>query len=157
MSKLQKELADLEKERIQTLRERAQEAIMSDIDDQLQDINDKFDDLLNSQQALLAAMTGELKNPTQFLSNLITNKSNQEGLTALGLENYIKDKERKLNYLQTTYGSIVGNEVFKDITVREIGNQLILNVAGKEINLSESDQQSVYEAIMTALQQIGYR
>ena len=85
-----------------------------------------------------------------MITDLITNKSNQEGLTALGLENYIKD-------LQTTYGSIVGNEVFKDITVREIGNQLILNVAGKEINLSESDQQSVYEAIMTALQQIGYR
>ena len=150
MSKLQKELANLEEERIQTLRERAQEAIMSDIDDQLQDINDKFDDLLNSQQALLAAMTGELKNPTNFLSNLITNKSNQEGLTALGLQNYIQD-------LQTTYGSIVGNEVFKDITVREIGNQVILNIAGKEINLSESDQQSVYDAIMTALQQVGYR
>lgn len=150
MSKLQKELADLEKERIQTLRERAQEAIMSDIDDQLQDINDKFDDLLNSQQALLAAMTGELKNPTNFLSNLITNKSNQEGLTALGLQNYIQD-------LQTTYGSIVGNEVFKDITVREIGNQLILNVAGKEINLSENDQQSIYDAIITALQQVGLR
>ena len=150
MSKLQKELADLEEERIQTLRERAQEAIMSSIDEELQDINDKFDDLLNSQQALLAAMTGELKNPTQFLSNLITNKSNQEGLTALGLENYIKD-------LQTTYGSIVGNEVFKDITVREIGNQLILNVAGKEINLSENDQQSIYDAIITALQQVGLR
>lgn len=149
-TQLEEELKNLEEERIQTLRDRAQEAIMENIDDELQQINNKFDDLLNSQQALLAAMTGELDSPENFLANLITNKVDKEGLTALGLEDYIGD-------LQTTYGSLLGTEVFKDMTVREVGNQLILNIAGKEINLTDNEQQSVYEAIITALKQVGLR
>ena len=149
-AKLEQELVELEKERLQDLRERAQEAIVENIDDTIESIDKKFDELLNSQQALLAAMTGELDNPEEFLSNLIVNKMQQEGLTSLGLQSYIQD-------LQSVYGSILGNNIFDNVSVEQQGNQLILNVAGKEIVLSDSEQQSVYTAIMNALQQIGYR
>lgn len=150
-AELEQQLADLEKERLQTLREQAQEQVLSNIDDEIKEISDKFDELLNSQQALLAAMRGDLDNPAEFFSNLIANKMNAEGLTALGLESYIQE-------LQGTYGSIAGaSDVLGALEVRESGNQLILNVAGKEIVLSDNDQQSVYTAIMQALQAIGQR
>lgn len=149
-AKLEQELAQLEKERLEELRQRAQDAVMENIDKTIEDIDQKFDELLNSQQALLAAMTGELDNPTEFLSNLISNKVQQEGLTELGLESYIRD-------LQSTYGSILGNDVFDNMSVEKQGDQLILNIAGTEVVLSDSDQQSVYTAIMAALQQVGLR
>ena len=149
-AKLEQELAQLEKERLEELRQRAQDAVMENIDKTIEDIDEKFDELLNSQQALLAAMTGELDNPTEFLSNLISNKVQQEGLTELGLENYIRD-------LQSTYGSVIGNDVFDNMSVEKQGDQLILNIAGTEVVLSDGDQQSVYTAIMAALQQVGLR
>ena len=149
-AKLEQELAQLEKERLEELRQRAQDAVMENIDKTIEDIDEKFDELLNSQQALLAAMTGELDNPTEFLSNLISNKVQQEGLTELGLESYIRD-------LQSTYGSVLGNNVFDNMSVEKQGDQLILNIAGTEVVLSDSDQQSVYTAIMAALQQVGLR
>ena len=149
-AKLEQELAQLEKERLEELRQRAQDAVMENIDKTIEDIDQKFDELLNSQQALLAAMTGELDNPTEFLSNLISNKVQQEGLTELGLESYIRD-------LQSTYGSVIGNDVFDNMSVEKQGDQLILNIAGTEVVLSDGDQQSVYTAIMAALQQVGLR
>ena len=149
-AKLEQELAQLEKERLEELRQRAQDSVMENIDKTIEDIDQKFDELLNSQQALLAAMTGELDNPTEFLSNLISNKVQQEGLTELGLENYIRD-------LQSTYGSVLGNGVFDNMSVEKQGDQLVLNIAGTEVMLSDSDQQSIYTAIMTALQQVGLR
>lgn len=149
-AKLEQELAQLEKERLEELRQRAQDAVMENIDKTIEDIDAKFDELLNSQSALLAAMTGELDNPTEFLSNLISNKVQQEGLTELGLESYIRD-------LQSTYGSVIGNDVFDNMSVEKQGDQLILNIAGTEVVLSDSDQQSVYTAIMAALQQVGLR
>lgn len=149
-AKLEQELAQLEKERLEELRQRAQDSVMENIDKTIEDIDQKFDELLNSQQALLAAMTGELDNPTEFLSNLISNKVQQEGLTELGLESYIRD-------LQSTYGSVLGNGIFDNMSVEKQGDQLVLNIAGTEVVLSDGDQQSIYTAIMTALQQVGLR
>lgn len=147
---LEQELKQLEEERLNTLRQRAQEQIISNIEDTIDEINDKFDDLLNSNQALLAAMTGELDNPSKFLSNLISNKVQQEGLTELGLQNYIQD-------LQSIYGSKFGNQIFDDISAEKQGDQLILNIAGTEVVVSNQDQQSIYDAVTTALKQTGYR
>lgn len=109
-AKLEEELAQLQKERIEELRQRAQDAILENIDDEISEINDKFDKLLNSQQALLAAMSGELNDPSVFLSKLITNKVQEEGLTELGLESYLRD-------LQSIYGSQIGSQVFDETSV----------------------------------------
>lgn len=147
---LEQQLKDLEKERLQTLRQQAQDNLMNSIEDEVSEINEKFDKLLNSQSALLAAMTQDLSDPTKFLSNIIANKVTQEGLTMTGLQSYVKD-------IQSIYSPLLGNDVLSKISVREEGNSLILNVNGEEINLSNSDQQSIYEAIMLALKQVGLK
>ena len=147
---LEQQLKDLEKERLETLRQQAQDNLMNSIEDEVSEINEKFDKLLNSQSALLAAMTQDLSDPTKFLSNIIANKATQEGLTMTGLQSYVKD-------IQSIYSPLLGNDVLSKISVREEGNSLILNVNGEEINLSNSDQQSIYEAIMLALKQVGLK
>lgn len=147
---LKQQLQDLEKERLQTLRQQAQDNLINSIEDEVSEINEKFDKLLNSQSALLAAMTQDLSDPTKFLSNIIANKATQEGLTMTGLQSYVKD-------IQSIYSPLLGNDVLSKISVREEGNSLILNVNGEEINLSNSDQQSIYEAIMLALKQVGLK
>ena len=43
------------------------------------------------------------------------------------------------------------------MSVEKQGDQLVLNIAGTEVVVSDQDQQSIYEAIMTALKQIGLR
>jgi hypothetical protein len=89
---LEQELKELEAERLQTLKERAREAILENMDNEIEEINDKFDKLLDSNQALLAAMQGDLANPTEFLAELIGNKFT-DGATKLELEDYIGNLE----------------------------------------------------------------
>ena len=100
---LENQLKELEEERLKELRERAQEQLLSDMDDQLEQINEKFDKLLESNQALLAAMQGDLENPLEYVTDLIANKI-EKGATALEVEDYI-------GTLQSTYGSVLGNDV----------------------------------------------
>ena len=100
---LENQLRELEEERLKELRERAQEAVLEDMDDQLEQINEKFDKLLESNQALLAAMQGELNNPVEYISELLANKI-EGGATALEMGDYI-------NNLQGTYGSVLGDNV----------------------------------------------
>ena len=94
---LEQELKELEAERLQTLKERAREAILENMDNEVQEINDKFDKLLENEQALLMAMQGELENPTEFLTKMIGNKF-MDGATELQLEDFV-------NSLESTYGN----------------------------------------------------
>ena len=148
--RLEQELKKLEEERLKELRERAQEAVLENMDEELKEINEKFDKLLESNQALLAAMTGELKNPLGFITGLIGNKI-QSGSTQLEMTDYIRS-------LQGTYGSVLGSGVNWDaIKVREENNQLFLTVNGREIALDANNEQNLYQAIMRALTEIGLR
>ena len=147
---LEQQLKELEEERLKELRERAQEAILENMDDELSQINEKFDKLLESNQALLAAMQGELDNPLEFMTELVSNKI-ESGATQQELESYIQT-------LQTTYGSVLGSDVnWDDIKVHEENNQLFLNVNGTDIALNTSNEQNLYQAIMKALREIGLR
>ena len=148
-AELEQELRDLEEERLKELRERAQEAVIENIDTTIEEINEKFDKLLESNQALLHAMQGDLNNPLEFMTDMIMTKAD-DGLTALEMQQYIQD-------LQGTYGSVIGNDVFENMTVREDGDHLILNISGQEVVLGSNDQQSVYLAIMEALRAVGLK
>lgn len=148
MRDLTNQLEDLEEERLQTLRENAQQAVLDSIDDTIDEISDKFDDLLDSNQALLAAMTADMENPTSFVSGMIASQVSQ-GATALELEDYIQN-------LQSVYGAS-GIDLSGVSVSTDNNNNLILNVNGREYNLSSGDQQTVYEAIMKALTQIGLK
>lgn len=150
-AELMQQLAELEEERLKELRERAQEELLNSLDTEVTQINEKFDKLLNSQQALLMAMTQDLKDPAAFITKLIQNQMNTEGLTALGLENYLQE-------LMRIYSPSIGQEAFDNIAIREDNNNLYLTVNGEEvINLSSADQSSLYETIKKALAELGYR
>ena len=148
---LEQQLEDLEEERLDTLRERAQEQVLNNIDTALDEINDKFDDLLNSQSAMLAAMTGELEDPTEFLSNLIVSKVSAEGLTELGFQDFVQT-------LGETYGSIGGiKDLTDNISMRQDGDNFVINIGGQEITVPTSNQQSIAQAVYDALNAIGLR
>lgn len=146
---LEKQLEDLEEERLKELRERAQEAVLENMDKEVEEINEKFDKLLESNQALLAAMKGELEDPAQYLSNLISTQV-ENGATAAQLEDYIGG-------LQASYGNILGGADLEDISVREENNQLFLTVNGKEVALDTTNEQNLFTAIMKALREVGVR
>ena len=147
---MEQKLEELEEERLKELRERAQEAILENIDDQIDEISQKFDKLLDSNQALLAAMTGELENPLEYVTNLLSNKI-ESGATALEVEDYIGS-------IQSTYGNVLGKDVdWEAIQVREENNQLFLTVNGQEIALDTNNEANLYAAIMKALQEVGVR
>lgn len=150
MKELEQQFKELEEERMKELRERAQEQIIENIDDELSEISDKFDKLLESNQALLAAMTGDLENPLEFIGGLLGGKI-ESGATALEVEDYIKT-------LQSTYGNVLGSGVnWEDITVKEENNQMFLTVNGQDILLDTQNEQNLYTAIMKALTEIGLR
>ena len=152
MESLQQSLEDLEKERLKTLRERAQEALTQSIEDQVTSINNKFDTLLNDQQALLTALTSDSEsNQAAMLAKLISTQVSSEGLTAVGLEDY-------LSTLQSTLGNYLTGINWDSLsTSTNENNNLVLNIAGKEVELSSSDQQNMYQIIMQALQQLGLK
>ena len=145
---LEKQLEELEKERLKELRERAQEAILENMDDELAAISEKFDKLLESNQALLAAMQGDLEDPGKFISNMVTEKI-ASGATALETESYIDS-------LKSTYGSVLGDKVDWDV-LKETINQLFLNVNGQTINMTSEEEQNVFNVIMSAITGIGKR
>lgn len=152
MNDLQNKLEDLEKERLDTLRERAQEALTANIDDQVSDINTKFDKLLNDQQALLTALQGDASSSNaSLLANLISNQVSSEGLTAVGLESFLQT-------LQSSLGNYMTGINWDDFsTTTNENNNVVLNIAGKEIVLNSDDQQAMYDAIKRALEQLGLK
>ena len=145
---LEKQLEELEEERLKELRERAQEAVLENMDKEVEEINEKFDELLENNRALLAAMQGELDNPSEYLAKLLSGQIEQ-GLSANELQQYI-------GTLQSTYGGVVGGDI-EDISVREENNQLFLTVNGKDIVLDTKNEENLFTAIMKALREVGVR
>lgn len=144
---LENQLKELEQERLKELRERAQEAIIENIDDQIAEMNDTLDKLLESNRALLAAMNGELTNANEFVANRLATEIST-GATANELQSW-------LGNLSSVYGGKLGDINLADMKIREENNNLYLTVNGRDIQLDTSSQQSVYDAIMKALTQVG--
>lgn len=151
-AELEKQLEELAEERAQELRERAQEQIIENIDSEIEEANKWLEDILNSQQAMLAVLNGDVsKNGWEgVIAKSIANESATKGLTELGMEKYIQD-------LQGIYGS-QANIDWDKIDVVSKNGDLYLTVNGQDIvNLSSQDQQTVYTAIKAALAQIGFK
>lgn len=85
---LEQQLQDLEKEHLQQLRERAQEAVLNSLDDEVEHISNALDELLKNSELLYQMMQNELSAGGQsFLNNLITSRAATGEFTALGMEN----------------------------------------------------------------------
>lgn len=86
---LSQELQQLEEERLKTLRERAQEQVIQNIEEELKKIQDKFDELIKSNKDLLDAFLERVKNPEMLLAEKISQTAISDGLTKTGLENFL--------------------------------------------------------------------
>ena len=143
---LQQKLQDLEEERLKTLRQEAQEQVVSNIDEQVSSIDDKFDDLLDTDSKILAALNGDTNAGGQdFLTSMLA--TNRIGKTALEAEDYIKN----------SFASAFGSKLDVDqVSVSQTsGGDLILNVAGQTINLSQNDSNTLAREIYDALARLG--
>ena len=142
---LEQELEDLEKERLQTLRERAQEQVLSNIDDEINQISEKFDHLLETDAEILAQLQSDMNNDASFLTKLLT--EGISGKTLTQAEDYLE------NTFKPAFGSMAD---LSNISIEQNRNgDLILNVAGQEINLSQSDSDDLSALIYAALSRLG--
>ena len=152
-AELEQSLKELEEERIQDLRERAQEQVLDNMDTSLDEINAKFDKLLENNQALLTVVSGQFQeDPAGTIASLFMNKVNQ-GATALELQD-------ALNSLGSIYAPLLNGLDISDIIQidQQAGtNNATLNVNGQEVTLNGAEGQEVYNIIMKALRQAGLR
>ena len=143
---LTQKLQDLEEERLKTLRQEAQEQVVSNIENQVSSIDEKFDDLLDTDSKILAALNGDTASGGQdFLTSMLA--TNLIGKTALEAEDYIKN----------SFASAFGSKLDVDqVSVSQTsGGDLILNVAGQTINLSQNDSNTLAREIYDALARLG--
>jgi chromosome segregation ATPase len=82
VKELQQQLDDLEKERQQTLRERARDALMESIEKQVEDISNKLGDLLEDSNFLLKTLQGEISSNPQIWTELMAS-AREDGMTDL--------------------------------------------------------------------------
>ncbi len=151
-SELQEQLEELEKERLQELQDRAQEQILQNLDDEINKISTQLEDIINNQQALLVSMNEKMSNPSEFVSELLSNKMATEGLTQLGFQDYMNTlKETFAPFMDFDWNALNGN-----IENNE-SQSLILNINGGTYELSQDEQQSLFDTILAALQQMGIR
>lgn len=147
---LQQKFEELEKERLQELRERAREAVLDNLDTEVSQINEKFDKLLEDQAALLAAMQGEIaEDPNGFSNRLIS--SGIENMTATQAEDFIK------NSFSSAFASELPTDALDNVKVTQQGENLYLNINGQEIQIGDSEQQDLYLIVMNALRQLGLK
>lgn len=146
-AELEKSLKDMAQERIDTLRQRAQEQILSNIDDQINNISNTLDDLLDNSQLLLQMMTKDMTNPEQFIADLI--RTQGSGMTMLQLQDLIGD-------LSSTFGGSIGgfDDLSQALSYNKEGD-IILNVAGETYNLTQDQGTNIRAAIMEILTQMG--
>lgn len=146
---LTKQLEDLEKERLKELRQQAQEAVIKGIEDKVTKISDNLEKLLNNEQALLNAMTNDASNPQQMIASMLSAQFASGNNTELGMQSYLQE-------MQSTFAAIMPGVDWSQVDVERSGDSLVLNILGKEITLTDGEQQTIYDAIQSALKQLGY-
>lgn len=144
---LQNSLAELEKERLDTLRQRAQEAVIQSIDDTITEINDSFAELLENNREILNLLKGT--GGESLVADLLSQDSFSTKTAA--------EAQQYLNEIQSTFGSQVSGIDWSKVSVSETGGQLTLNIGDQVIQLSgkEAQGRNIKEAILTALAQNG--
>lgn len=144
---LQNSLAELEKERLDTLRQRAQEAVIQSIDDTITEINDSFAELLENNREILNLLKGT--SGESLVADLLSQDSFSTKTAA--------EAQQYLNEIQSTFGSQVSGIDWSKVSVSETGGQLTLNIGDQVIQLSGNEAQgrNIKEAILTALAQNG--
>ncbi len=147
-AELEKELRDLETERLQSLREKAQDQILSNIDDEITNISDNLSALLENSQLMYQMMLQDMNDPVGFVSNML--RASGEGLTELGVENLLKD-------LSVAFGSAVNFDDIQTAISTDAQGNIIVNVGDETINLTSAEGSDIRAIIQKILQQSGKR
>lgn len=147
-AELEKELRDLENERLQSLREKAQDQILSNIDDEITNISDNLSALLENSQLMYQMMLQDMNDPVGFVSNML--RASGEGLTELGVENLLKD-------LSVAFGSAVNFDDIQTAISTDAQGNIIVNVGDETINLTSAEGSDIRAIIQKILQQSGKR
>lgn len=144
-AELEQQLKEKDKERQKELRERGQEQVINNIEDEIDNISNKFDDLINSEQAIL----DEIKslNGEELISRLVQGQVWNGNDTQVGLSSFIKNIP--------SYGSLTSGIDQNKIKIEQQGNSLVLNIEGRTYTMSQADQNFVFTTVMNALTQIG--
>lgn len=144
-AELEQQLKEKDKEKQKELRERGQEQVINNIEDEIDNISNKFDDLINSEQAIL----NEIKslNGEELISRLVQGQVWSGNDTQVGLSSFIKNIP--------SYGSLTSGIDQNKIKIEQQGNSLVLNIEGRTYTMSQADQNFVFTTVMNALTQIG--
>lgn len=151
---LEQQLQDLEKEHLQQLRERAQEAVLNSLDDEVEHISNALDELLKNSELLYQMMQNELSAGGQsFLNNLITSRAATGEFTALGMENWIT------NTLGPAFASSLSGIDYNSLI--GLGNSQVnyntsLNINQIAQNMTDDQKSLVANTLMNLLRNMGF-
>lgn len=144
---LEQQLEELEEQRQEELRNRAQDAVLKNIDNEVEEINKKFDDLLNNEQSLLEAMQGEVNTNPNFLTQLLAS-AREQGMTNLQLEDFA-------NQLSSTFGSTLDVSNISQ-AMEQIINNATINLGNQTFDLNQEDGNIVWTTLLEILTKYGY-
>lgn len=149
-AELEQKLQELEEERVKELRERAQEAVIQNIDDQISHMSDTLDKLLDNNQLLLQAMLGDLETGgASTVANILSN--NLAGMTANEAQDYLTNTF-------SAFGPRVSSDLMDNLHIEERNGDVYLTIPGQgEVNLTQEDNQKVYNVIMNLMKEVGVR
>ena len=151
---LEAQLEELEKEHLKELRERAQEAVLNNIDDEVEHMSEQLDKILENSELLYQLMQQQMAaGGNAFLGQLIEGKAATGELTSLEMENWI------MSTLGPAFASVLNGINYNDLiglgtSATNYNTSLNINQAVQSLT---DDQQAVLgTTILNVLRSMGY-
>lgn len=151
---LELQLQELEKEHLQELRERAQEAVINNIDQTIEQLSNQLDEVTSNQEKLYQLMLQDFSaNGNNLLNQMIETRATAGDLTALGMEDWISST------LGAAFASIIPNIDYDALQLAgssAVNYNASLNINQITQNLTDDQKQLISSTMMQLLQQMGY-
>lgn len=145
---LEAQLEDLEKQHLDDLRQRAQEAIVKNIEDEVSQMNDKLEEIKNSSQLMLQSMLASMSNPVQFAASTLL--SGAQGMTALQARDY-------LSSFTSAFGSILPTNFADQLQISESNGTVVFQIGDQTYDLTDSKAaQELKQLFIQMIAEEGY-
>lgn len=155
LATMQENLRKLAKEREETLRQRAQDALIEGIDNQIKNIDTQLKNMTETTSAILDVIKTKGLS-TEEVAGIGVFNSIQEGSSALDLISKVSDLSSALN---VDTSSVISNTATKLLaegaTIERTANSVYLNVNGTKIDITEQQNDSLFKTIISALEKNG--
>lgn len=151
---LESQLEELEKEHLKELRERAQEAVLNNIDDEVEHMSEQLDKILENSELLYQLMQQQMTaGGNSFLSQLIEGKAATGELTSLEMENWI------MSTLGPAFASVLSGINYDDLVglgASATNYNTSLNINQAMQSLTEDQSALLGTTIINLLRSMGY-